>query len=168
MALVDDHMTVSRDQIVGVPKDTEGKDEHAPWNRTPSRKAPKKKVAGKFPARTHAVLAQRIFVEKKDLPTPFLTRINRLPAFQNPMFYEKQSLRISAGGRVALLTHTAHPKLRKNVLPAAKQGTEQGYFFFVVLEGYGDCGSEQDASIKSFVLDKGVKYKSLAQWGQKN
>jgi hypothetical protein len=36
----------------------------------------------------------------------------------------------------------------------------------VVLEGYGDCGSEQDASIKSFVLDKGVKYKSLAQWAK--
>lgn len=87
---------VRSDSVLGVQRDTKGEeDEHAPWNRTPSRKTPKKKVVGKLPARTHAVFAQRLFIEKKDLPSPFLTRIKRLAAFQNPMFYEKQSLRLS-------------------------------------------------------------------------
>jgi hypothetical protein len=54
-----------------------------------------KKISGKFPSETHGVFAQRLFIEKKDLPSPFLTRIKRLAAFQNPMFYEKQSLRLS-------------------------------------------------------------------------
>jgi superfamily II DNA or RNA helicase len=83
------------DGVLGVSRDVEGEEEQTPWNRTPSRKTVKKKVSGKFPARTNAVFAQRIFVEKKDLPSPFITRIKRLAAFQNPMFYEKQSLRLS-------------------------------------------------------------------------
>ena len=86
---------IRSDSVLGVPRDTEGEDEHAPWNRAQSRKTQQKKVLGKFPARTYAVFAQRLFIEKKDLPSPFLTRIKRLAAFQNPMFYEKQSLRLS-------------------------------------------------------------------------
>ncbi len=86
---------IRSDSVLGVPRDTECEDEQSPWNRTLSRKTPKKKVVGKFPAKTHVVLAQRLFIEKKDLPSPFLTRIKRLAVFQNPMFYEKQSLRLS-------------------------------------------------------------------------
>lgn len=86
---------IRSDSVLGVPRDTEGEDEQSPWNRTPSRRTTKKKVGGKFPAKTHAVFAQCLFIEKKDLPSPFLTRLKRLAAFQNPMFYEKQSLRLS-------------------------------------------------------------------------
>jgi superfamily II DNA or RNA helicase len=42
-----------------------------------------------------AVLAQRLFVEKANLPSPLLNEIKRLAAFQNPEFYKKQSLRFS-------------------------------------------------------------------------
>jgi len=84
------------DNVLGVPRDSsEDGDDHAPWNRPASRKIPKKKISGKFPSETHGVFAQRLFIEKKDLPAPFLTRIKRLAAFQNPMFYEKQNLRLS-------------------------------------------------------------------------
>lgn len=84
------------DNVIGLPTgiDQEG-DDHAPWHRTPSRKTPKMKISGKFPSETRGVFAQRLFIEKKDLPSPFLTRIKRLAAFQNPMFYEKQNLRLS-------------------------------------------------------------------------
>ncbi|NTW68033.1 MAG: DEAD/DEAH box helicase family protein, partial [Nitrospirae bacterium] len=87
---------IRQDSVIGVQRysDEDG-DDQTPWNRTPSRKKPEKKVAGKFPATTHGVFAQRLFVEKKGLPSPFLTRIKRLAAFQNPMFYEKQNLRLS-------------------------------------------------------------------------
>lgn len=81
--------------VLGVRRGPAEEDDHSPWNRTPSRKTPKKKICGKFPSETQGVFAQRLFIEKKDLPSPFLTRIKRLAAFQNPMFYEKQSLRLS-------------------------------------------------------------------------
>ncbi len=86
---------IRQGDILGVQRGAAEEDDHAPWNRTPSRKTPKKKISGKFPAESHGVFAQRLFIEKKDLPSPFLTRIKRLGAFQNPMFYEKQSLRLS-------------------------------------------------------------------------
>jgi superfamily II DNA or RNA helicase len=41
------------------------------------------------------VLAQQLFVEKTGLPPALLDRINRLAAFQNPQFYEKQAMRLS-------------------------------------------------------------------------
>ncbi len=90
------HEAIRLDSVIGVPRDTsQDGDDLAPWSRTPSRKTPKGKITGQFPSETHGVFAQRLFIEKKDLPSPFLTRIKRLAAFQNPMFYEKQSLRLS-------------------------------------------------------------------------
>lgn len=41
------------------------------------------------------MLAQRLFVEKTNLPSPLLNEIKRLAAFQNPEFFKKQSLRLS-------------------------------------------------------------------------
>ena len=87
---------IRQGDVLGVPRDSaEDGDDHAPWNRPASRKIPQKKISGKFPSETHGVFAQRLFIEKKNLPSPFLTRIKRLASFQNPMFYEKQNLRLS-------------------------------------------------------------------------
>ena len=87
---------IRQGDVLGVPRDSaEDGDDHSPWNRPASKKIPKKKIIGKFPSETHGVIAQRLFIEKKDLPSPFLTRIKRLASFQNPMFYEKQNLRLS-------------------------------------------------------------------------
>jgi len=87
---------IRMNNVIGVPRDT-GQDEidDAPWTLPPSRKSPHKKVVGTFPSEAHGVLAQRLYIEKKNLPSPFIARIKRLAAFQNPMFYEKQSLRLS-------------------------------------------------------------------------
>ncbi|MDH4164728.1 MAG: DEAD/DEAH box helicase [Nitrospirota bacterium] len=87
---------IRQDSVFGVPRDTDEDDEaQTPWSRTPSRKSSKKKVTGKFPSVTHGVIAQRLYIEKMDLPSPFITRMKLLAAFQNPMFYEKQSLCLS-------------------------------------------------------------------------
>ena len=66
-----------------------------PWTRSPSRTMQVLPIAGPFPSQVHAVLAQRLFVDKAGLPSPLLNRIKRLAAFQNPEFYKKQSLRLS-------------------------------------------------------------------------
>ncbi len=41
------------------------------------------------------MLAQRLFVDKTDLPSSLLNQIKRLAAFQNPEFYKKQNMRLS-------------------------------------------------------------------------
>lgn len=87
---------VRRGNVIGVSMAiAEEGDDHRPWNRPPSGKIPKEKIIGNLPSEVHAVLAQRIFVEKKDLPSQLITRIKQLAAFQNPEFYKKQNMRLS-------------------------------------------------------------------------
>ncbi|HEX6899904.1 MAG TPA: DEAD/DEAH box helicase family protein [Thermoanaerobaculia bacterium] len=85
-----------RGLVIGVrlaePADEE---ESTPWKRRPSGRPRQVPISGPLPRVVRAVLAQRLFVEKADLPSPFLNEIKRLAAFQNPEFYKKQSLRLS-------------------------------------------------------------------------
>jgi superfamily II DNA or RNA helicase len=62
-----------------------------PSMRQPTRSAP----AGPLPARIRVVLAQLLFVEKAGLPSPAISEIKQLAAFQNPEFYKKQAMRLS-------------------------------------------------------------------------
>jgi superfamily II DNA or RNA helicase len=66
-----------------------------PWTRLPSGRAHAKSIAGPLPSEVKAVLAQRLFVEKAELPSPLLNQLKRLAAFQNPEFYKKQKMRLS-------------------------------------------------------------------------
>jgi len=86
-----------RGQILGVRSvnlDDEA-DVATPWTRPPSgaRKAPV--IPGSLPPEVRAVLAQRLYVSKADLPSALLNQIKRLAAFQNPEFYRKQRMRLS-------------------------------------------------------------------------
>lgn len=84
-------------KIVGVrfnSANEDGKDE-TPWERPPSGQPEKVHITEQVPSEVHAVLAQRLFVDKTDLPSPLLNQIKRLAAFQNPEFYKKQSMRLS-------------------------------------------------------------------------
>jgi len=102
-------------KIVGVrfaSANEEGKDD-APWERPSSGRQEKVHIADPgrsgqsmasrdtntslyvVPAEVHAVLAQRLFVDKSGLPSRLLNQIKRLAAFQNPDFYKKQSMRLS-------------------------------------------------------------------------
>ncbi len=82
--------------VIGVPMGiAEEGYEHAPWNRPPSGKILKGRIIGDLPKEVRVVFAQRLFIEKKDLPSPFITRIKQLAAFQNPEFYKKQNMRFS-------------------------------------------------------------------------
>lgn len=48
-----------------------------------------------LPQEIHAVLSQRLFIEKQGLPSGLLAELKRLGAFQNPEFYKKQNMRLS-------------------------------------------------------------------------
>lgn len=69
-----------------------------PWLRPPSGRQPPLPLSGPLPPALHAVLAQRLFVEKAGVPAALLNRIQRLAAFQNPEFYKKERLRLSTAG----------------------------------------------------------------------
>ncbi|HVT59242.1 MAG TPA: DEAD/DEAH box helicase family protein [Thermoanaerobaculia bacterium] len=85
-----------RGLVVGVrlaqPTDNE---ELTPWMCRPSGRPRQVPISGRLPREVHAVLAQRLFVDKADLPSPLLNEIKRLAAFQNPEFFKKQSMRLS-------------------------------------------------------------------------
>ncbi|HEX3529038.1 MAG TPA: DEAD/DEAH box helicase family protein [Thermoanaerobaculia bacterium] len=85
-----------RGLVVGVrlaePSDGE---ESTPWKRRPSGGPRQMPILGPLPRSVRATLAQRVFVEKANLPPPLLNEIKRLAAFQNPEFYKKQSMRLS-------------------------------------------------------------------------
>ncbi len=87
----------SRGQIVGVRFSAPGEDTEntAPWERSHSGQPKTPHITEPIPSEIHAVLAQRLFVEKAGLPSALLNQIKRLAAFQNPEFYKKQSMRLS-------------------------------------------------------------------------
>jgi superfamily II DNA or RNA helicase len=86
---------VRQGQVIGLRLPSDDDEEQAPWERPPSGRLPIQRIKGKLPPQVTAVLAQRIFVEKKGLPSALLIRIKRLAAFQNPEFYKKQKMRLS-------------------------------------------------------------------------
>jgi len=84
-------------KIVGVRFSSVNEDgrNDAPWELSPSGRPEKVHITEPVPAEVHAVLAQRLYIDKTDLPSPLLNQIKRLAAFQNPEFYKKQSMRLS-------------------------------------------------------------------------
>ncbi|MEW6599819.1 MAG: DEAD/DEAH box helicase family protein [Nitrospirota bacterium] len=70
-------------------------EEIRPWEKSSSVNPIFDKLSCKLPSTINAVLANRIYIKKDGLPSPFLNKIKRLAAFQNPEFYKKQSMRLS-------------------------------------------------------------------------
>jgi len=82
-------------RVIGV-RFAESREEDArPWEKRLSRTLPSNLITESLPSTVRAVLAQRLFVEKRGLPSPLVDRIKRLAAFQNPEFYKKQKMRLS-------------------------------------------------------------------------
>lgn len=86
---------VRKGEVIGLRLPSDHDEEQAPWERSPSGRLPEQRIKGKLPKTITAVLAQKIFVEKKSIPSELLNRIKRLAAFQNPEFYKKQKMRLS-------------------------------------------------------------------------
>jgi hypothetical protein len=85
-----------RGKVIGVPLGiSEEGAEYAPWNRLPSGGMPEEKITGKLPEKVQVIWSQRLYIEKRELPSPLISRIKRLAAFQNPEFYKKQNMRFS-------------------------------------------------------------------------
>ncbi len=78
-------------QFLGV--DGESIDNEAPWR--PPHSLTSRLAAAAMPDALSATLAQRLYVCNKGLPTALLDAMRRLATFSNPLFLERQRLRIS-------------------------------------------------------------------------
>lgn len=70
-------------------------DDIRPWEKPLSYNQKFEKLSCTLPAALNVIMANRIYIKKKGLPSPLLNKIKRLAAFQNPEFYKKQTMRLS-------------------------------------------------------------------------
>ena len=92
------------DGVLGVRSVSFGDDGvHDPWALPPSGHRTEPQIAGPFPEQSRVVSANMLFIEKVGLPDQLINRLSRLAAFQNPEFYEAQSLRLSTNGKARIL-----------------------------------------------------------------
>ncbi len=66
-----------------------------PWMIMPSGRSTYKPKFDNLPRDIEVVLANKVYVSVKDMPSALLNRIRNLAAFQNPEFYRKQKMRFS-------------------------------------------------------------------------
>jgi superfamily II DNA or RNA helicase len=66
-----------------------------PWTLLPSRRRLDSPISGPFPKSVEITRANLVYVAKKGLPAAMLNRLLRVGAFQNPEFYQAQSMRLS-------------------------------------------------------------------------
>ena len=86
--------------IIGVPTSaTDDAPAEDPWTLPPSRKPTPEIIVGPLPARVRVVRGNLLFIEKEGLPSALLNRLHRLAAFQNPLFYRAQAMRLSTHGK---------------------------------------------------------------------
>lgn len=76
--------------VLGVADEVEHPDE--PWRAQPRLPPP---IPGPLPETVRVVLAQQLYVDRAGLPPRMYDRIRRLAAFANPVFHERQRLRLS-------------------------------------------------------------------------
>lgn len=66
-----------------------------PWR--PTRPLGDRLAVADLPTAVSATLAQRVYVERDGLPAPLLDALRRLAVFANPVFSERQAMRLSTG-----------------------------------------------------------------------
>jgi len=92
------------DGVLGVRSVGVGEDAiDDPWTLPPSRRRSEPQLAGPFPDTATIVSANMLFIAKDSLPERLINRLSRIAAFQNPMFYQAQSLRLSTFGKPRII-----------------------------------------------------------------
>lgn len=80
----------SDDGVLGVPEESA---EERPWR--PARPLKSRVAEADLPGVVDATLAQRLYVRHERLPAALLDALRRLATFSNPVFLERQRLRLS-------------------------------------------------------------------------
>jgi superfamily II DNA or RNA helicase len=101
--------------VLGVADETEEPDE--PWRVGRAAPLP---LIGPVPDKVRITLAQQVYIPREGLPPRLVDRIRRLAAFANPVFYERQRLRLPVGQVPRLIScaeeHPGHIALPRGCL----------------------------------------------------
>jgi superfamily II DNA or RNA helicase/very-short-patch-repair endonuclease len=81
-------------RTVGVRAVTTDEDDDIPWNMPSSHHHHEPAILEPLPESINLVLADQIYIARKNLPAALRNRLLRLAAFQNPEFYRAQSMRL--------------------------------------------------------------------------
>ena len=101
----------SRGGPVGVCLAVSDTDDPTPWSAPPSGRRPRPPITGPLPEALDVVLGNEIYVAKEGLPPALRNRLQRLAAFQNPLFYRAQALRLPTWDKPRMIACAAdHPK----------------------------------------------------------
>ena len=87
-------LTKKNGQILGIRCSPACEDD-PPWMKLPSGRSRYKPKILNLPERIEVVIANRIYVKTKKIPSVLLNQIKQLASFQNPEFYKRQSMRLS-------------------------------------------------------------------------
>ncbi|GAA4161826.1 DEAD/DEAH box helicase [Shinella granuli] len=91
-------------RVLGVrmPVDDEHADE--PWKMSPSRRAAPQRIEAAIPCSIGVVVADQIYIDRKELPPDLIAQLVRLAAFQNPEFYRAQAMRLPTFGKPRIVS----------------------------------------------------------------
>ena len=86
-------------RVLGVrmPVDDEHADE--PWKMSPSRRSAPRCIEAAIPQSIRIVVADQVYIDRKELPSALIAQLIRLAAFQNPEFYRAQAMRLPTFGK---------------------------------------------------------------------
>ena len=78
--------------------------DEVPWLWRPSRKQRNGRITDPLPPSIRIVLSNRVYIEKRELPSAMLDRLIRIAALQNPEFYRAQAMRLSTYGKPRIIS----------------------------------------------------------------
>lgn len=92
------------DGILGVRPVSVGEDAgDDPWTIPPSGQRLQAVPSGPYPSKVVTVSSNMLYIEKTGLSDHVVNRLARIAAFQNPEFYQAQSLRLSTYGKPRII-----------------------------------------------------------------
>ena len=113
-----------RGRIIGVRMAPPEEDDAEPWNAQPSRRQKEPAIAGPLPTQLQLTLGDQIYIDKHGLPPGLRNRLLRIAAFQNPEFYQAQSMRLSTYDKPRIIAcaedHSHHFALPRGCLEAVQ------------------------------------------------
>lgn len=106
---------------VRLPVDDENADE--PWKMSPSRRPRRSAIAEPVPGQVEVVLADQVYVDRRNLPSSLVAQLVRIAAFQNPEFHRAQAMRLATYGKPRIIScaelHSRHVGLPRGCLDEA-------------------------------------------------
>jgi superfamily II DNA or RNA helicase len=93
-----------RGRVIGIKMSINDEMLEKPWLIPPSGRVKAPEITGHLPSPIKLTISNLLYIDKKDLPSGLINRINRTAAFQNPEFYRAQAMRLSTFGKPRVIS----------------------------------------------------------------